>query len=74
MTDDPDYPGQTVKGDCRWPVGQLGTREYRFCGRPVLRSRCAYCEDCIARYQPFVAIDPKIDRKFMAGALKAADH
>lgn len=69
---DPDghYPGQPIVGDCKWPFG--GGATLRFCGRPVLRRRCPYCEEHAEA--AFVAIDPNIDKKFMAGAIKAADR
>lgn len=70
MTTDPDFPGQTIKGDCKFPLGSGSPQA--FCGRPVLRARCPYCEEHAER--AFIAVDPLIQKKFVIGAIRAAER
>ena len=56
---------------CKWPIGEVGTEAFGFCGRQTRNRRAAFCE----RHAEIgiLTTTPEADRRFFNSALRAAD-
>jgi GcrA cell cycle regulator len=59
---EPPPPPPPVQEPCCWPIGEPGTRTFRYCDEPSRVGRCSYCED-----HAKIAYQPKPARKRPGG-------
>ncbi len=50
-------------GACRWPVAEFDRGEFLFCGAPVTRDGCPYCQvHRLLAYKPHQAVKSPVTR------------
>ena len=73
LTDDELAPtiADVVAYGCKWPIGEVGTEGFGFCGRQTPTRRATFC----AHHATIgtLATSAEADRRFFCSALKAAD-